>query len=72
MRKTIIVLWILTLIIIIFVSFSQRYQISAGGSFAFAYKIDKLTGKVWYITPEEIKTVQESLAKKGERIKNGD
>ena len=50
MKNTVIFLWIATIIIIIFVSLTQRYSIVvAGGSLPIAYKLDKLTGKVWFV-----------------------
>ena len=50
MKNAIIFLWITTIIIIIFVSLTQRYSVVvAGGSLPVAYKIDKLTGKVWFV-----------------------
>lgn len=44
MRKSIIILWIATLLVVIFLILSQRYEISGG------YRLDRLTGKVWILS----------------------
>ncbi|MCK5305721.1 MAG: hypothetical protein KAJ66_01140 [Candidatus Omnitrophica bacterium] len=50
MKNAVISLWIATIIIIIFVGLTQRYSIVvAGGNLPVAYKLDKITGKVWFV-----------------------
>ena len=54
MKKLIIILWVITLVTAIFVGLTQRYSIvAAGKEFPFAYKLDKLTGKVWFVRTDK-------------------
>ena len=50
MKKSIIILWIATILSIVFLSLTQRYAVTmAGGGVPYAYKLDKLTGRVWMV-----------------------
>ena len=50
MKRAILVLWIITILAIIFLGLTQRYAITASTTeLPFGYKIDKLTGKVWFL-----------------------
>ena len=51
MKKSIIVLWVATILSIVFLSLTQRYEIisTATRDLPVGYKIDKLTGKVWFL-----------------------
>jgi|GEM_PF-2453944 hypothetical protein len=64
MKQSIIILWIATLAVIVFLALSQRYTSGAGGSATF--KIDRLTGEVSFIRwdGEEL-IVYEKYQKKG-------
>lgn len=52
MKKSIIVLWIATLVVIVFIGLSQRYTIKTVGS-GYGYKLDRLTGNVWFLMSYE-------------------
>ena len=49
MKRSVFVLWIATLLAIIFLSLTQRYTITQAADSPYGYKLDKLTGKVWFL-----------------------
>jgi|GEM_PF-3153031 len=44
MQRPVIVLWVATLLTVIFFILSQRYEITGG------YRLDRLTGEVWALS----------------------
>ena len=65
MKKSIIILWVATILSIVFFSLTQRYEIISTSTTGLptGYKLDKLTGKVWALIGNKIRNLTDEKKK---------